>query len=162
MPQLTHIRSVHAQINSVGMSLTEEMLAYASGDMQGCADDAWAWVGSETGSNLQATTVLLVNGSGNDAKPYMQAEQQSTSTLSEREVLEWGGWDHVQRILNQLLQELSVPQSCADIYRVEYNSSRVAATSDHRLHGGEQEEELVPSASGVLRVRIICVRVRFH
>ncbi|TKA51798.1 hypothetical protein B0A49_13294, partial [Cryomyces minteri] len=33
----------------------EEMLAYASGDMQGCPESSWAWTGSETGTKLNST-----------------------------------------------------------------------------------------------------------
>lgn len=33
---------------------------------------------------------MIVNGIGGD-KPALQAEQLSTSTLSEREVQDWGG-----------------------------------------------------------------------
>lgn len=86
------------------LELDEEMLAYASGDMQGCADDAWAWTGSETGSKLHQPQAI-VNGTGGGEKPALQAEQLSTSTLSDREVQEWGGWEHIQRTLDQLLQD---------------------------------------------------------
>ncbi|EME48094.1 hypothetical protein DOTSEDRAFT_69887 [Dothistroma septosporum NZE10] len=82
----------------------EEMLAYASGDMQGCADDAWAWNGSETGSNLHQPQAV-VDGAGGGDRPALQAEQLSTSTLSDREAEEWGGWEHIQRTLDQLLQD---------------------------------------------------------
>lgn len=85
------------------IEMDEEMLAYASGDMQACPDDAWAWSGSETGANLQQPPIQT-NGHSGD-RPILQAEQLSTSTLSEREAQEWGGWEHIQRILTQLLQD---------------------------------------------------------
>lgn len=81
----------------------EEMLAYASGDMQGCEDGGWVWTGSESGEKLYHQQAV-VNGAGGD-KPALQAEQLSMSTLSEREAQEWGGWEHIQRTLDQLLQE---------------------------------------------------------
>ncbi|KAJ5642349.1 hypothetical protein N7490_006349 [Penicillium lividum] len=34
----------------------EEMMAYASGDMQGTTDGSWVWQGSETGSHLEAAS----------------------------------------------------------------------------------------------------------
>ncbi len=75
----------------------EEMLAYASGDLQAAAEESWVWVGSETGANLNKTQS---NGFAID-----RAEPQTPNPLTERERHEWGGWDHVQRILNMLLQE---------------------------------------------------------
>lgn len=81
----------------------EEMLAYASGDMQGCMDSAWAWTGGEIGAQLRQPQMVV---SSNPAdRPAAQAESLSTSTLSERESQEWGGWDHVQRTLQHLIHE---------------------------------------------------------
>lgn len=86
----------------------EEMLAYASGDMQGCKDGGWVWTGSESGSSLQQQQPV-VSGLGSD-KPSLQAESLSTSTLTEREAQEWGGWEHIQRTLDQLRQEQQAQQ----------------------------------------------------
>ncbi|CZT23924.1 related to ZFR1 regulator of fumonisin biosynthesis [Ramularia collo-cygni] len=85
------------------IEMDEEMLAYASGDMQACPDDAWLWSGSESGASLQQPQTAA-NGHSGD-RPILQAEQLSTSTLSEREAQDWGGWEHVQRTLTQLLQD---------------------------------------------------------
>lgn len=79
----------------------EEMLAYTSGDMQGCTDDAWAWNGSESGANLQHSPGQVNDAGGDGLRP----ELLSTSMLSDREAHDWGGWEHIQRILEQLLQE---------------------------------------------------------
>ncbi|CAK4030058.1 related to ZFR1 regulator of fumonisin biosynthesis [Lecanosticta acicola] len=81
----------------------EEMLAYASGDLQGCEDGGWVWAGSECGASLYQQQAV-VTGAGGD-KPALQAEQLSTSTLSEREAQDWGGWEHIRRTLDQLSQE---------------------------------------------------------
>lgn len=79
----------------------EEMLAYASGDLQASPEEGWVWTGSDTGATLnQAHT----NGFSNDL-PSVSPETQTTSVLSERERHDWGGWDHIQRTLSQLLQE---------------------------------------------------------
>ncbi|KAF7194095.1 Transcriptional activator protein acu-15 [Pseudocercospora fuligena] len=95
------IERLRAGVSQQAIEADEELLAYASGDMQGSADDAWAWSGSDTGANLQQPQVV-VNGHSGD-KPAVQAEQLSTSTLSEREAQEWGGWEHIQRTLQQLI-----------------------------------------------------------
>ncbi|KAK5163496.1 uncharacterized protein LTR77_010678 [Saxophila tyrrhenica] len=72
----------------------EEMLAYTSGDLQGCGEESWVWIGSDTGAAL--------------SKAHRNAfpnESPNSTSLTERETHEWGGWDHVQRTLNQLLQD---------------------------------------------------------
>ena len=79
----------------------EEMLAYASGDLQGCAEEAWVWSGSETGANLNQGPT---NGYANDRSNSFSGPH-TISSLNEREVHDWGGWDHIQRILSQLHQE---------------------------------------------------------
>ncbi len=76
------------------LELDEEMLAYASGDLQGCGEESWVWTGSDTGAALNK-----------NAPNGFAPELQTSSALSERETQEWGGWDHVHRTLNQLLQE---------------------------------------------------------
>jgi len=82
----------------------EEMLAYVSGDMQGASDNAWVWTGSEP---LSATPT-----SNNSSESKSSASSSSTVVepaagyqLTERELHEWPGWDHIQRMLAQLLHE---------------------------------------------------------
>ena len=94
------ISKLQAGATQQHLETDEELLAYASGDMQGSADDAWVWNGSETGTNLHQHQVV-VNGHPGD-KPVLAAEQLSTSTLTEQELRSWGGWDHVRRTLEQL------------------------------------------------------------
>ncbi|KAK3111651.1 hypothetical protein LTR53_012892, partial [Teratosphaeriaceae sp. CCFEE 6253] len=87
----------------------EEMLAYASGDLQGCAEESWAWTGSETGANLNQMAGGA-NGYASDrhTPPTMHGAADAMTPgllLSEREMQEWGGWEHVQRTLQSLLQD---------------------------------------------------------
>lgn len=89
------IGRLRAGITTESLELDEEMLAYVSGDMQGCADEAWAWAGGEAGATLNQ-----VNGF---TPPH--SEVQPGLTLTEREMQEWGGWDHIQRTLQQLLHD---------------------------------------------------------
>ncbi|KAK3613317.1 hypothetical protein LTR56_027958, partial [Elasticomyces elasticus] len=87
----------------------EEMLAYASGDMQGSAEESWVWAGSETGANL--TQMPGVNGRspGRTTPPHTQmgsdVTRKTRGPLSEKELQEWGGWENVQRKIQVLLQE---------------------------------------------------------
>lgn len=81
----------------------EEMLAYASGDLQACGEEAWVWTGSEAGANLNKTSV--------DGIPKDRVELYASSALTDRETHEWGGWDHIERTLKGLLsdQQKSMP-----------------------------------------------------
>lgn len=78
----------------------EEMLAYVSGDLQGAPDGAWAWAGSETGSSTMQQ-LPMTNGSPPEAATVVADATQ----LTERELQSWGGWEHVQRVLTQLLHD---------------------------------------------------------
>lgn len=107
--------------NQQNLDSDEEMLAYASGDLQGCGEESWVWNGSQTGANL---TNLNKNG-GDAANGFpTPAEAQSPSTLSERETHEWGGWDHIQRTLTQLLhdQQGSAPPNHAQQQQQPYSA----------------------------------------
>lgn len=101
------IMKLRAGASQQHLETDEELLAYASGDMQGSADDAWVWNGSETGTDLHQHQVV-VNGHPGD-KPVLAAEQLSTSTLTEQEIQTWGGWEHVQRMLNHLQEHQKGP-----------------------------------------------------
>lgn len=99
------IGRLRSGVSQQALETDEEMLAYASGDMQACPDDAWVWSGSESGANLQPPPPMIMTNGNSADRPILQAEQQSTSTLSEREMQDWGGWEHIQRLLTQLLQD---------------------------------------------------------
>jgi uncharacterized membrane protein YgcG len=73
----------------------EEMLAYVSGDMQGNSDNAWVWAGSDPQAISPAMT------SANSAEAPAPAGNQ----LSDRELHEWPGWEHIQHVLTSLLHE---------------------------------------------------------
>ena len=93
------IGRLRAGATKQSLETDEEMLAYASGDLQGCAEEGWVWAGSETGANLNAS-----NGYGND-RTNTTSDSQTTNTLTERETQEWGGWNYIQQTLTQLLHE---------------------------------------------------------
>lgn len=90
------------------MDNDEEMLAYVSADMQGAADRAWAWTGSETGANLQAKMMedlgrdqqQGVNGVRDHLTPTSASGPMAL--LTEREEGEWGGWERLENVLQQL------------------------------------------------------------
>jgi hypothetical protein len=75
----------------------EEMLAYVSGDMQGNSDNAWVWAGSDP----QA----VVSPGMSNANIKTEAPAPAGNQLSDRELHEWPGWDHIQHVLTSLLHE---------------------------------------------------------
>jgi hypothetical protein len=83
----------------------EEMLAYVSGDMQGSSESAWVWAGSDP----QAVSPVLVNNSNpagmNSGASATETAVPAGNQLSDRELHEWPGWDHIQHVLNSLLHE---------------------------------------------------------
>ena len=93
------IDSLRRGATSEALERDEEMMAYVSGDLQGCIEEYWIWAGSDTGPSLNSAST---NG-------YMGAERSlealSTSTLSEREIQEFGGWDRILRTVSQLHQD---------------------------------------------------------
>jgi hypothetical protein len=92
----------------------EEMLAYASGDLQASVEEAWAWTGSETGANLSKRS----NGMAPLERSKSTSESQTSSALTEREIHEWGGWDNILRTLDQLhhQQQGQAPPLQAQMY----------------------------------------------
>ena len=103
------IHRLRSGLSKQDLEMDEEMLAYASGDSQGCLEESWVWSGSETGVNLHPA--LKSNGYSSDNHNHnhnranMSDSQQTSSSLTEREKHEWGGWDHIQRTLSQLLHD---------------------------------------------------------
>lgn len=95
---------IRAGATKASLETDEEMLAYASGDLQGCEDESWVWTGSRAGVHAQPD---LANGHETSTSGmHMQA------TLTERETYDWGGWNHIQRTLTQCLNDQhTLPQA---------------------------------------------------
>lgn len=134
---------LRAGANQQNVEADEELLAYASGDMQGSADDAWAWSGSDTGADLQQPQ-MVVNGHSGD-KPALQAEQLSTSTLTEREAQEWGGWDQIQRTLQHLVEHKQ-QQGSQD---PQSQQTSVPPTPSQQATGQPQTYPMAPPPQGL-------------
>ena len=111
----------------------EEMLAYASGDMQGCADAAWAWAGNETPPSSQS---LMANGYAGDRdrdRPGLPPDHQLASNmLSGREAHEWGGWEYIQRTLSDLIHEQQQHQ-----HQHHQHSAPPSSSSQYSPHPGQ-------------------------
>lgn len=81
----------------------EEMIAYASGDMQGSADEAWVWTGVDATwrSSGGIDSAVEVNAAGTSTS----SDARPSAALTEQEIQEFRGWDHIQRTLQHLLHE---------------------------------------------------------
>lgn len=85
----------------------EEMLAYASADLQGDQDNAWAWTGGEVGPGRglgqgQDMRGFSVDPGQGHAQGYPHHQQHPTVLLTKEEEQEWGGWEKIEGILQQL------------------------------------------------------------
>ncbi|EAU39475.1 conserved hypothetical protein [Aspergillus terreus NIH2624] len=80
---------------SVDPERDEELMVYASGDMQGSNDGSWAWQGSETGSQLEAA----LDG------PPPHPHPGGRDNLSTGEAESWEGWEWVEKTIQYFLSE---------------------------------------------------------
>lgn len=87
------VERLRAGASKQQLETDEEMLAYVSGDMQGLSESAWIWAGSEPNSASPIST-------GSDVPSPAVGYQ-----LTPHELHEWPGWEHIQRVLTQLLHE---------------------------------------------------------
>ena len=95
--------------NQDSLEIDEEMMVYVSGDLQASADEAWAWAGPETGVAQGSEGAAVINGHSSEHATSSQLHHalrdHPGNDLTEQEMQEWGGWEHVQRTIQQLLQE---------------------------------------------------------
>jgi hypothetical protein len=80
----------------------EEMLAYVSGDMQGELETSWVWSGSQRQPQHQQNPAgpldpIVRNGARSPDVP-------STALLTEKEMNDWGGWERVEGLVNDLME----------------------------------------------------------
>jgi hypothetical protein len=88
----------------------EELIAYASADLQADSTMAWAWAGGEREPNGNAhlpspvhtrgLSISTCNGSGPGNSRLFNAEARIG--LNEEEIRDWGGWDRLQNLLHDL------------------------------------------------------------
>lgn len=79
----------------------EGMLALVSGDVQGSTESSWVWTGSETGSALQNAA----SAANDPHKDHQQASYESSVRLLPEEANDWGGWQNIELMINQLIQK---------------------------------------------------------
>lgn len=106
---------------------TEEFIAYASGDLQADADNAWIWNGTtntvSTGQTSKETATAPP--SSEETTPHSRHVQMpKTSLLTETEKNDWGGWERVEKLLSSLI-ELNAKHSGGARRRREGTSASV-------------------------------------
>jgi hypothetical protein len=88
----------------------EEMLAYASGDLQGNLEHSWVWAGG-SGFASRPTSPYTSPGSGNhvhDTDEHMQGTNlpvRPSNAHFENETRDWDGWRRVEQMMHQLMEE---------------------------------------------------------
>lgn len=78
----------------------EEMIAYVSGDLQGSFESSWIWQESNGRVHLQKPLQ-----SWNGEPKGGQAGQDFATASAQKEEFEWGGWEKVVRVLEELVKE---------------------------------------------------------
>ncbi|KAF2143288.1 uncharacterized protein K452DRAFT_224991 [Aplosporella prunicola CBS 121167] len=94
------------------LEMDEEMLAYVSGDLQGCTENSWVWAGSETGIKLNTSTAAPPPFATHGASQQENGETfdegpapRMNWLLTDTENREWGGWERVERMIGLLIEE---------------------------------------------------------
>ncbi|KAL4895655.1 fungal-specific transcription factor domain-containing protein [Aspergillus ambiguus] len=120
----------------------EELMVYASGDMQAANDGSWVWQGSETGSQLEAA--------GDGSAPNLPATGRDNLSTGEAE--SWEGWDWVEKTVQYFLSEKlrhqaqTQPQPM-DYDRRETSTGDPAYLSPERPPGNSDESAQQTSSS---------------
>ena len=154
------IGRLRAGATKISLETDEEMLAYVSGDLQGSVEEAWAWMGSQSGASLDQN---ITNGYSPDRNISGLVDQQLSEQLTERELQEWGGWEHIQRTLEGLLQSQSGPPPPAahmspyaaqqPLYAQAPQQLEQRSLAPHPL-AGHQSASPAPSNNGNSRISI--------
>ena len=83
----------------------EELIAYVSGDVQNNPDSGWVWQGGEAGTETSHLSGAAQATPSFESARSGQRKQAPNSALIEQEVEDWGGWEHIERSVNYLLEQ---------------------------------------------------------
>ncbi|EWC47102.1 hypothetical protein DRE_03471 [Drechslerella stenobrocha 248] len=76
----------------------EGLLAIVSADAQGSTDSSWIWAGSETGVALNSPMEQEPEPESQQQPPIPQADSEEPSE-------DWGGWQQIEQMIQQLKSE---------------------------------------------------------
>jgi hypothetical protein len=83
-----------------------EILAYASGDMQGELENGFVWAGAQVPQPASASaSPNFSTPTGMQAQPFADEGLPASALLTEKERTDWGGWERVERQINVLMGE---------------------------------------------------------
>lgn len=83
-----------------------EILAYASGDMQGELDNSFVWTGAPMPlSGSSTASPSLTTGTGIHSNPFADEGLPASALLTDQERTDWGGWERVERQISMLMNE---------------------------------------------------------
>lgn len=150
------------------LDLNEELIAYASGDVQGDPENSWIWTsGDDRQSSPQQSSpsplpdaadqitpaVTAVNTTISGSSPFDQEERSPFIALvTQREMNDWGGWERVENLLHELMQEQERQRTSSHVYQQQSHGSskRVQVSSTHgvtRLARGPTSASSSPTPS---------------
>jgi hypothetical protein len=154
------------------LDMDEEMIAYASGDVQGVAENAWVWDGDEVavgvGQQAMATPSIPAatesekepgSASSSVAKPTVlggNTKTPVTALLTEPELHDWGGWHRVESLLNGLIedQERQMREQ-REYHQSSHNSGkRVQLDSPKSVGSGSSVTGSASPTAGAARISI--------
>jgi hypothetical protein len=78
-----------------------ELIAYASGDLQGNLESGFVWIGVQTGP----TDGPGVGGSTSTLRSLLDEDSPASALLTEKEAGDWGGWEYVEQQVARLMDE---------------------------------------------------------
>ncbi|KIW04808.1 uncharacterized protein PV09_03993 [Verruconis gallopava] len=125
-----------------------ELMAYASGDLQGNAESGFVW------SGVHATVPERVNvGGPSSLRSLLEDETNVSALLTDKEAADWGGWEHVERQIVRLIDEQNRRQQAQQFRPLNLTQSPVYQRAAHmdtmRSSGAPSERTPSPgSAAG--------------
>jgi hypothetical protein len=85
-----------------------EILAYASGDMQGELENGFVWAGAQfpvPASSAGISPFSNLTSTASTSQPFGDEGLPASALLTEREKTDWGGWERVERQVGILIDE---------------------------------------------------------
>ena len=124
----------------------EEMLAYVSGDMQGSTEHSWAWEATSTVGTIRPSSSSEGQRtlSPEAAQSAYQAVRSNTGS-QETEAGEWDGWNRIERLIHQLMEERRARASQPPYYPQPHNPVKRLQLAPDRPVSAPAPSPAVPS-----------------
>ncbi|KAK6353069.1 hypothetical protein TWF696_005059 [Orbilia brochopaga] len=128
----------------------EGLLAIVSADAQGSTDSSWIWAGSETGAALNSPM---------EQEREREAQRQPIPQAdSEEKIDDWGGWQQIEQMIQQLKSEQEAreqhEQAARDLQSLGSAIVRHSATPSTASSSGPSNPPVPTSQSATSRMTI--------